>query len=97
PRSALLPCTPPFRPLQALHPVEVTEQAGEARAVRLVARPQVATVGVDVLAEQGDLPHAVGDQAPDLGHELTGRAAELGAAHVRRSEAHTSELQSREN
>ena len=44
---------------------------------------EVPAVGVHVLAEQGDLDHAVVDEALDLGHELAERAADLTAAHGR--------------
>ena len=50
------------------------------RRGRPVAHPQVAPVGVDVLAEQGDLAHAVGGLALDLGHELLQRPRHLAPA-----------------
>ena len=52
--------------------VERAQQLGEREA--LLAR-QVAAVGVDVLAEQGQLAHAVGGQALDLGDHVGGAAA----------------------
>ena len=53
-------------PLDPLDGVDRGQQLGEGC---LVLR-QVATVGVDVLAEQRDLSHAVGGESPGLGHEL---------------------------
>ena len=52
---------------------------------RLAAEPQrqVATVGVHVLAEQGDLGDAVGRQPLDLVDQLAERPADLGTAHGR--------------
>ena len=50
-----------------------------------VAYPQreVAAVGVDVLAEQGDLGDAIGCGAPHLVEDVAERAADLRAAHRR--------------
>src|SRR5471030_1184126 len=41
---------------------------------------QIAPVGVDVLAEQRYLAHAVGGHHPNLRHQLVERAADLAAA-----------------
>ena len=50
---------------------------------RAARRPQVAAVGVDVLAQQRDLAHAVGGEAPRLGDELVERARDLAPARAR--------------
>ena len=47
------------------------------------AQGQVASVGVHVLAEQGDLGDPVGGQGLDLGHHLPERPADLGASYRR--------------
>ena len=52
------------------------EQLRERRALR----PQVAPVGVDVLAQQRDLAHAVGGEPLGLGDELGERPGDLAAA-----------------
>ena len=59
--------------------VEAVQQLGERRA----RRPQVAPVGVDVLAQQRHLAHAVGGQAADLVDELVERPADLAPARRR--------------
>ena len=55
------------------------QQVGEQRA----APGQVAAVGVDVLAEEGDLGHAPAGQVRDLGDQVVERPADLGPAHRR--------------
>ena len=57
-----------------------------AGAQQLAEREPVAeldAVGVDVLPEQGDLEHALGDQRPDLGQDVAGAAVLLLAAQRR--------------
>jgi hypothetical protein len=55
------------------------QQVGEQRP----ALGQVATVGVHVLAEQGDLDDALLDQGTDLVDDLVERAADLATPHRR--------------
>src|SRR2546430_3714173 len=65
----------------------------------------VAAVGVDVLAEQAHLDHAVGDQFGDLAENVAEAPGGLDPPDARhdaerarvRSEEHTSELQSQSN
>ena len=64
-------------PLDALHGVHLGQQLGEGR---LLAARQVAAVGADVLAEQGDLAHAVGGQPLHLGAQLRQRPRDLASA-----------------
>ena len=49
--------------------VEGAQQRREVRRLRAPAALQVEAVGVDVLAEQRDLAHAVGDEGAHLGHD----------------------------
>ena len=69
--------------LEPGHGVEAREELGERGRARLPAAPEVAPVGVDVLAEQGHLAHAVGDQRLGLRDQVLDRPAALGAADVR--------------
>jgi len=55
--------------------VDGPEQVGEARLV--LAGPEVAPVGVDVLAQQGDLGNAVGGELGDLPDDVAEPAALL--------------------
>ena len=64
-------------PLDPVDRVDPGEQLGERGPV-LAA--QIAAVGVDVLAQQRDLAHAVGGQPADLLHELRGGTADLAPA-----------------
>ena len=52
------------------------QEVGELRSV--LARAEVAPVGVDVLAEQGDLAHAVGRELLDLVDDVAQAPAHLG-------------------
>src|SRR4051794_35397816 len=63
----------------ALDRVDGCEQLAE-RPRPALRRPQVAAVGVDVLAEQRDLAHAVGREALHLDDELLQRPPDLPAA-----------------
>ena len=69
--------------LDALDGVHPAQELGERHPV---VAAQVAPVGVHVLAEQRDLPHAVAGEALDLGEQL-GRRARLLAAACRRHDA----------
>ena len=53
------------------------QELGEARVP-----VDVAAIGVDVLAKQAHLAHAVGAQAVDLGHDVLEATAALASAHV---------------
>ena len=64
---------------QAVDRVQLAQQLGEGRPLG----PQIAAVGVHVLAEQRDLRDAVGGQPPPLGHELGERARNLAPARRR--------------
>src|SRR3954471_4231287 len=48
-----------------------------------LAAPEVAAVRVHVLAEQGDLDHAVGDELLDLADDVAHAPADLGPPHAR--------------
>jgi len=63
-------------PVDAVHRVDLSQQVRERRA--LFAR-QVASVRVDVLAEQRHLADAVVSEGLHLGHELVRRSADLAA------------------
>ena len=63
--------------LQALDLTAAAQQFAERAAV-----PELRPVGVDVLAEQGDLEHPVGDQRADLGQDVAGAAVLLLAAQA---------------
>ena len=67
------------RVADAVEPLDGVERAQEL-GERDAPRAQVAPVGVDVLAEEGDLADAVGDEALDLGDELARRARDLAPA-----------------
>ncbi len=56
--------------------------AGKSGAPSRPSQLQIEAVGVDVLAEQGDLAHAVGDERTDLGHHGVDVATALGATHL---------------
>ena len=62
---------------------QVGEQGPDADVVAGLAggEGEVPPVGVDVLAQQGDLGDAVGGEPADLGHDVVDRPADLGAAH----------------
>ena len=66
--------------LDAGHRVEQPQQLAEAAAI---GHGQVAAPGVDVLAEQRQLAHALGREALGLGHEHVRGARLLAAAHGR--------------
>ena len=68
-------------PLDAVDRVERFEQVGEAG--RVLPGAEVATVGVDVLAEHRDLAHAVGRERGDLGDDVAQPAAHLATPHLR--------------
>ena len=57
------------------------QQVGELRAV--LPGAEVASVGVDVLTEHGDLAHAVGGELLDLVDDVAHAPADLGPAHDR--------------
>ena len=64
---------------QAVDRIERAQEVGELRAV--LPGAEIAPVRVDVLAEQRDLAHAVGDELLDLVHDVTHAPADLGATH----------------
>ena len=63
-------------PAHAVERVQLAEQLRERRALR----PEVAAVGVDVLAEERELGHAVGREPAALVDQLGERARHLAAA-----------------
>ncbi len=63
------------------HRVDGAEQVGEAGPV--LPGTEIAPVGVDVLAEEGDLAHAVAGQLLDLPHDVAHAPAHLAATHQR--------------
>jgi hypothetical protein len=65
--------------VDALDGVHRVQELGERAAVG----PQVAAVGVDVLAEQRHLAHAVGGQALALGDDVRERPRDLAPARAR--------------
>ena len=65
--------------VDALDRVDRDQQLGELPPLR----PQPGAVGVDVLAEQRHLAHAVGGELLDLGDELLERPRDLAAAGAR--------------
>ena len=65
----------------AVDRVERAQEVGELRAV--LPGAEVATVRVDVLAEQRDLAHAVGGELLDLVDDVAHAPADLGSAHDR--------------
>ena len=67
--------------VDAVDRVERAQQVGELRAV--LPGAEVAAVGVDVLAEHGDLAHAVGGELLDLVDDVAHAPADLGTAHDR--------------
>ncbi len=67
------------QPLDALDPIERAQQQREAHGLR-TAGAQITPVGVDVLAEQRHLAHAVAGHGPHLGDQLGRRARYLAAA-----------------
>ena len=67
--------------VDAVDRVERAEEVGELRAV--LPGAEVAAVGVDVLAEHGDLAHAVGGELLDLVDDVAHAPADLGPAHDR--------------
>ena len=66
-------------PAHAVERVELAEQLGERRSLG----PQVAAVGVDVLAQQRELADAVGDQPAPLLDQLRERTRDLAPARRR--------------
>ncbi len=62
-------------PLEALDPTGRAQQVGEGAALA-----ELDAVGVDVLAQQGDLEDALVDQCLHLGEHVTGAAVLLLAA-----------------
>ena len=68
-------------PLDAVDRVDRAQQVGELRPV--LPGAEIAAVGVDVLAEQRDLDHAVAGELLDLVHDVAHPAADLAAAHRR--------------
>ena len=71
------------RVADALDPVDRVDGAQQLGEGHSVVAAQVAPVGVHVLAEQGDLAHAVAGEALDLGQQLGRRAALLAPARRR--------------
>ena len=67
--------------VDAVDRVERAQQVGELRTV--LPGAEVAAVGVDVLAEHGDLADAVGGELLDLAHDVAHAPADLGPAHDR--------------
>ena len=65
-------------PVQPVDPAAGPQQLAEGQRVA-----ERAAVGVDVLAEQGDLGDALGDQGLDLGQHVAGPAVGLLAAQAR--------------
>ena len=61
-----------------LEPLDVTAGAQQLAERLLVA--ELDAVGVDVLAEEGHLDHAVVDESADLGEHVAGTAIALAAA-----------------
>jgi hypothetical protein len=64
-----------------LEPLDVAAGAQQLRRRRPVA--ELHAIGVDILAEQGDLDDALGDKGLDLGEDLAGAAVLLLAAQAR--------------
>ena len=67
-------------PLDARNLVHVLQQQREVGAAAVAHRPQV---GIDVLAQQRDLAHAVRGQIGDLGQHIVDRSRHLLAARIR--------------
>ncbi len=67
--------------VDAVDGVERAQQVGELRAV--LPGAEVASVGVDVLTEHGDLAYAVGGELLDLVDDVAHAPADLGPAHDR--------------
>ena len=63
--------------LDAVDRVDRAQQVGELRPV--LPGAEIAAVGVDVLAEQRDLDHAVARELLDLVHDVAHPAADLAA------------------
>ena len=66
---------------QAVDRVERAQEVGELGSV--LPGAEIAPVRVDVLAEQRDLAHTVGDELLDLVHDVAHATADLGPAHDR--------------
>ncbi len=66
------------------HPLQAVDlPAGPQQFAERLAVAEAGPVGVDVLAKQGHLEHAVLDQRPDLGEHVAGAAVLLPAAQAR--------------
>ena len=71
------------READALDPLDRVDGAQELAEIRADVGRQVAAPGVDVLAEERDLAHAVRGEARHLGDDLARAPALLAAAHGR--------------
>ena len=66
----------------AVQPRQVAKRADQVAEPRLGPVQPLAVPAVDVLAQEGDLPHAAGDEIARLGEDARGRTAGLGPARV---------------